>query len=365
MTPDEQGIFYVLVVGGGPGSGEFVYDAAGNLRSSNVGQVTTDPVQGISCPQGFATFNGLGAVINLLSTSKGAFFQYRDLGTAVQGSLILSVASTASTDPVLGTAYSAGLTGTDPAFGDFLNATGAVINMGVAGALTQNGRIQVNQAPSNAQNPFIVLYAPEQGTSGHLVMVMQGASPDGTRGGQILIATQATGFTNPSPVSKAMLELQGNAVNTPTELIQAAAAADSAFAVKTAGDAANRFQVNGSGQHGFGGGAAGVDSFLSWQAANILQVTAADLDIATAGKGLRVKEGANARMGRSVLAGGTVVVANTSVTAATEIFLCCQIPGGTPGFLRVSARTAGTSFTILSSSATDTSTVAWFMMEPG
>jgi len=39
--------------------------------------------------------------------------------------------------------------------------------------------------------------------------------------------------------------------------------------------------------------------------------------------------------------------------------------GGTPGWLRVSARTPGTSFTITSSSGTDTSTVAYQIFEPG
>jgi len=80
--------------------------------------------------------------------------------------------------------------------------------------------------------------------------------------------------------------------------------------------------------------------------------------------GLEVNEGANARMGVATLAAGTVVVANTSVTANTRIFLTCQTPGGTPGFLRVSARTPATSFTILSSNAADTSVVAWLMVEP-
>jgi hypothetical protein len=88
------------------------------------------------------------------------------------------------------------------------------------------------------------------------------------------------------------------------------------------------------------------------------------LRIGTAGGGLAVKEGANARMGRSTLVGGTVTVANTSVTATSEIFLTCQVPGGTPGFLRVSARVAATSFTILSSSGTDTSVVGWLIVEP-
>jgi hypothetical protein len=69
-------------------------------------------------------------------------------------------------------------------------------------------------------------------------------------------------------------------------------------------------------------------------------------------------------MGRSTLVGGTVVVSTTAVTATSEIFLTCQTPGGTPGFLRVSARSASTSFTILSSSGSDTSVVGWMIVEP-
>lgn len=86
---------------------------------------------------------------------------------------------------------------------------------------------------------------------------------------------------------------------------------------------------------------------------------------ATIHRQLKIKEGANKSMGRAVLVGGTLVVANTLVTAASEIFLTSQIDGGTPGFLRVSARVVGTSFTILSSNALDTSTVAWLILGPG
>lgn len=84
----------------------------------------------------------------------------------------------------------------------------------------------------------------------------------------------------------------------------------------------------------------------------------------TVGNGLRVREGANAKQGTAVLVAGTVVVANTSVTANSRIFLTSNADGGTPGFLRVSARSAGVSFTILSSSGTDTSTVAYQIFEP-
>lgn len=85
--------------------------------------------------------------------------------------------------------------------------------------------------------------------------------------------------------------------------------------------------------------------------------------ISTIGKGLQVKTGTNAKIGTAVLAAGTVTVANNSVTANSRIFLTSNTDGGTPGWLRVSAKTVGTSFVITSSSATDTSTVAWTIIE--
>lgn len=68
--------------------------------------------------------------------------------------------------------------------------------------------------------------------------------------------------------------------------------------------------------------------------------------------------------GRAVLVGGTVTVPTKKATATANIMLTTQVPGGTPGWLQVSARTAGTSFTILSSSGTDTSTVGYTITEP-
>ena len=81
-------------------------------------------------------------------------------------------------------------------------------------------------------------------------------------------------------------------------------------------------------------------------------------------QGLKVAEAANSKQGIAVLVAGTVTVANTSITANSRIFLTSQIDGGTVGFLRVSARVVATSFTITSSSAADTSTVAFEIFEP-
>jgi hypothetical protein len=118
----------------------------------------------------------------------------------------------------------------------------------------------------------------------------------------------------------------------------------------------NNLQVTAAGRVLLG--AAATDNVT-----DAVQVTG-NLAINTLGNGLRVKEGANAKMGTAVLVAGTLVVANTSVTANSRILLTTNTVGGTAGFLVVSARTPGTSFTILSSNVADTSTVAWQIFEP-
>jgi hypothetical protein len=95
-----------------------------------------------------------------------------------------------------------------------------------------------------------------------------------------------------------------------------------------------------------------------------VSITNGSLTLAAAGNELKVKEGSNAALGVATLVAGTVTVSNTLVTASSRIFLTSQADGGTPGWVRVSGRTAATSFTITSSSGTDTSTVAWHIIEP-
>jgi hypothetical protein len=91
-----------------------------------------------------------------------------------------------------------------------------------------------------------------------------------------------------------------------------------------------------------------------------------NLSLGTAGNKLLVKEGSNAAMGVATLVGGTVTVSNTLVTASSRIFLSIQSLGtvAAPKAIGVTARTAATSFTITSADATDTSAVAWHIIEP-
>lgn len=94
--------------------------------------------------------------------------------------------------------------------------------------------------------------------------------------------------------------------------------------------------------------------------------------VGTAGKGVQIKGGTNARIGTgAMLVAGTIAVSNTSVTANTRVFITRTAVGGTPatGGYTVTT-TASTSFTITAISATtgltsaaDTSTFDWMLVE--
>jgi hypothetical protein len=98
-----------------------------------------------------------------------------------------------------------------------------------------------------------------------------------------------------------------------------------------------------------------------------------NLTLNTAGKGIQIKEGANARMGQATLVGGTIAVADTSVTANTRIFLSRDNTGGVPGALGdlVVVPNVGVGFTINSTLrtdgttlvVTDVSVVNWLLIE--
>ena len=97
-------------------------------------------------------------------------------------------------------------------------------------------------------------------------------------------------------------------------------------------------------------------------------VTSTGLVLGTAGNGIKVKEGANATMGLATLVAGAVTVATTVVTASSRIFLTVNGVGvlanlGSP-YEDTASRAAGTSFTIKSTNALDTSNIAWLLVEP-
>ena len=67
-------------------------------------------------------------------------------------------------------------------------------------------------------------------------------------------------------------------------------------------------------------------------------------------------------VGSVALVAGAATVATTSVTANSLIYLSRTSLGGAAGFLDISAINAGEDFSIASASGTDTSTVAWLII---
>lgn len=125
------------------------------------------------------------------------------------------------------------------------------------------------------------------------------------------------------------------------------------------------FRITGDGNINIGPAAGTGARDTTWGRQGTAQMGTPDSDIVInlAGKGLKIKEGTNARMGTATLAAGTVTVSNTSITANTRIVVACKTPAGTPGALFVNAVTVGTSFVIKSTSSTDTSVVGYVLFE--
>lgn len=93
-------------------------------------------------------------------------------------------------------------------------------------------------------------------------------------------------------------------------------------------------------------------------------IASGNLKINTAGNGLLIKSGSNARIGTGTLSGGTLTVSNSSVTANTRVFLQDTTSGSlvNVGSLTV-VTNAGSNFVVTSSNALDTSTFNWMLVE--
>lgn len=154
------------------------------------------------------------------------------------------------------------------------------------------------------------------------------------------------------------LTTQGNFATQPSS------SSNTVFSSNVAGSASfDSFRLTGDGSMNIGSGTAARDTTWGRYGAAQIGTVDSDIVIALAGKGLKIKEGTNARMGTATLVAGTVTVANTSVSNNTRIFVGQHTPGGTVGAPFVSSVTAGTGFTIKSTSSTDTSVVSYVLFE--
>lgn len=103
---------------------------------------------------------------------------------------------------------------------------------------------------------------------------------------------------------------------------------------------------------------------IAWGTSGNVSISAGDLSIDTAGKTLKIKQGSNACAGvGATLSSGTVTVNTTAVATGDIVLLSCTGAGGTQGIPRISAISSGTSFTITSSSGSDSSTYSWVIVK--
>ena len=86
-----------------------------------------------------------------------------------------------------------------------------------------------------------------------------------------------------------------------------------------------------------------------------------DLNLTTAGNKIKIATGSNASVNSGTFSGGTATVSNTAVTASSKIWIqytSCSSCGTT----YISAKVAGTSFTVTSSNGSDASTFDYWII---
>lgn len=136
--------------------------------------------------------------------------------------------------------------------------------------------------------------------------------------------------------------------------IQPATNSTNAFRFRSAGGTNTHMSYDSSnGRFGFGSGTAPSDT---------VEVTG-NVSLLSAGNKLKIATGSNASVGTGTLAGGTVTISTTAVTANSLIFLTDTAASLTNvGVISVSSKVAGTSFTVTSGNALDTSTFNWMII---
>lgn len=137
-------------------------------------------------------------------------------------------------------------------------------------------------------------------------------------------------------------------------VIQPGSNSTNAFRFRSSGGTNTHMLYDSSnGRFAFGSGTAPTD---------VVSVTG-NVNLTTAGNKLLIATGSNASAGTGTLSGGTVTISTTAVTASSLIFITDTNSSTTNvGSLTVSAKSAGTSFTVTSTNASDTSTFNWLII---
>lgn len=116
-------------------------------------------------------------------------------------------------------------------------------------------------------------------------------------------------------------------------------------------------------------GTGSTTEVFSWTTGG-LTVQAGDLAVNTAGRGLKIKSGSNAKKGTATLINGVVTVSNTSVASGSQVIITRGAVNASTaiGFATVS-KSAGVSFTVTSRKSDmttetgDQSSLEWMMVD--
>jgi hypothetical protein len=146
-----------------------------------------------------------------------------------------------------------------------------------------------------------------------------------------------------------------------SRLVRIQASADTTAAVE--------FKDTGTGANLPCLGSAGNGFFIETGGTERLRVdSAGQVILQTVGTGLSIKEGSNAKQGKSTMTAGAVTVSTTAVTSSSRIFISINDAGSGAltniGSVYVNNIVAGTSFDIRSTNVLDTSSVVWLITEP-
>ncbi len=333
-------------------SGDSVGGPSGDIQISAGGEQETAPDGGlVAIYGGYANGGQAGSVVLNAGVSDG--------GT--QGSIILnaSIGSILEINPdaniILGTdtidtqfyARPNALVDSDPAPTFYMKGSDKTLGTGDGGALNiysgdalnggKSGTLSISagtpSSPSVSGGDLNLSSGNSQSGLAGTVNIAAGAADGGTHGAIIMYAASSFGAPVLEVTSAGEVVLRDYS-NPPVDALNA-----------------NTRELFDSAEN----------ATLNWD--TVGKITAsATLSIATLGKGLEVKTGTHSKIGQATLSGGTITVANTSVTANSSIQLTVYTPGGTQGHLSYSKINA-TSFTINSTSGTETSVVDWHIIE--
>jgi hypothetical protein len=233
---------------------------------------------------------------------------------------------------------------------------------------------QTNAAGLNGSAIAFGSNAPQQyAPSTDYLFDLQSLAPTGANGGANAVNAPAPGSAINSTVTGTSDNATGLTVNVANTLASATGVTElganffgKAYTTNNGSSSVNVGLSASASGHGTNYPALFTNGSVGIGTTNPLQLLDVNGNIRISGiNGLRITEGSNATMGIATLASGTVTVSTTKVTASSRIFLMDQAASGTPGTAYVNSRTAGTSFVINSTSGSDNSSVAWWIVEPG